>query len=251
MLIRFPKNATQRQWLDHTEIENVDLVKRIQSFIMPGGDRLYEVENCELEPGDVVIDLGCNIGLWAIMAVMRGASVIRAFEPNVANHECAFENINKTARLYGLHCGSFSVDQLAIADKYGQAEFYDGPTISQHGLIASRPGVQSADLPSRLVAAWTIDDVFRNYKMTHCDFWKCDANGSEYLVFRGVSDATLKKIRKIGMQYHHWVEEFDPDFLTNLELRLHGLGFETLITRVNEFGDCYLHAWQTKKKGKK
>lgn len=32
----------------------------------------YTASNVTVEPGDVVFDLGCNIGLWSIYAILRG-----------------------------------------------------------------------------------------------------------------------------------------------------------------------------------
>ena len=48
----------------------------------------YERGNCQIREGDVVLDLGANIGAFAHRAEFRGASKVYSFEPIIETSEC-------------------------------------------------------------------------------------------------------------------------------------------------------------------
>lgn len=243
MLLRWIKGVENGEvvyrYCDHTEIENVDIKWRLGRFFGPHGDELYEHGPCKVEPGDVVFDLGCNIGLWSIYAIRRGAEQVVAFEPNVANWECAQDNIKRHALLNGMPMCHVQIINAGITDTDGRLPFYESETVSQHGFVDRGHGN-----PFRLCETWTMDTAMLMLGLDHIDYWKVDANASEYLVVRGLSDANLSKIRKLAMQYHHWVVDHDPTFKETWIKRLRDNGFTVYQGRSNEFGDFYIHAWR-------
>lgn len=227
------------RYCDHTQIENVDIKWRLKMFFEQGGDMLYEHGPCRVQPGDVVFDLGCNIGLWSMYAIQRGAARVIAYEPNVANYECARDNIIRQALISGLHPDACTIHNTAIAGHDDRLPFYESETASQHGLVDRGHGN-----PFRMVECVTMDTAIERAVIDHIDYWKVDANASEYMVVRGLSDANLAKIRKLAMQYHHWVKDHDPDFVDTWIGRLRDSGFQVYRGRSNQFGDFYIHAWR-------
>ena len=76
-----------------------------QRFWMPAGSRVlpgmlaeqqsavYDSAGQAIRPGDVVLDCGANVGLYALDAVKRGASLVVAIEPALDNVECLRRNL--------------------------------------------------------------------------------------------------------------------------------------------------------------
>jgi len=52
----------------------------------------YERLGCIIEPGDVVVDIGSNIGIFARRALQRGASRVYSFEPSSRIFSCLLDN---------------------------------------------------------------------------------------------------------------------------------------------------------------
>ena len=52
----------------------------------------YERQGCFIKEGDVVLDLGANIGIFAHRAETRGASKVICFEPITPNFNCLIKN---------------------------------------------------------------------------------------------------------------------------------------------------------------
>lgn len=62
----------------------------------------YEREDCKILPEDVVVDIGANVGMFARLAGLRGASQIFCFEPDSKNFSCLVENAPKNCILYNM-----------------------------------------------------------------------------------------------------------------------------------------------------
>lgn len=239
MLIRTIKDTCRFKWVDHTEIENVDLKMQLQQFFNEDGDRLYFYQGCYIKPGDLVVSIGCNIGLFAIMAIQSGISALHAFEPNQANFDCAVENVALHATLNGVQFTDCY--NKAMSNAVGVAPFFDCPNISQHGLLDHGLGIEP-----RIVETTTLDECFRQGLWDHIDFLKCSANGAEYMIFspEAVSSRNLARIDRIGLQYNNWVARYDPQWLTKFAKRMKAAKFTLEMTKQNSFGDCYIHCWR-------
>jgi hypothetical protein len=73
----------------------------------------------------------------------------------------------------------------------------------------------------------TLNDIITNNFIDHIDFLKVDTEGSELLIFEGLSDYNLSKIRCISLEYHHNVFNYDEDVYNNFQRRFNKLGFNT------------------------
>jgi len=148
---------------------------------------VYERYGCTIEKGDVVVDVGANIGVFANLASQRGAKKIYCFEPGDLAMSCLVKNAPKNAELF----------KSALGNIDGKVNLYlpsEGDTMSASCKMKFKI--------KNVVDATTIDFLFADGLFDKIDFLKIDAEGSEFDIINGISDNNLKKIRKISMEYH-------------------------------------------------
>lgn len=126
-----------------------------------------------IQPNDVVIDIGANIGEFALFANRRGAlvyaieaddNVFRALQENVKN-----ENIIPV--------------NLAIWDKTGQVPFYSNVDSADSSII--KPSSYSR---KTIKEAKTLDGFARQHGIGNVSLIKCDAEGAEPEVLMGATE---------------------------------------------------------------
>jgi FkbM family methyltransferase len=143
-------------------------------------DSAFRVSRKLLRADDIAIDVGANLGLWAMGAARRigPAGHVYAIEPEESNTARLERNIE----LNGLSW--ISVDRLALSDRGGEVTLYK-PRYdhSGHPSLGRR---QDVDL-SVNVQATTLDEYCASRGLGHVDFLKSDVEGAEMLVFRGGS----------------------------------------------------------------
>ncbi len=132
-------------------------------------------------PGDKVLDVGANIGLWAMGAARAvGASgAVHAVEPIPENHARLVSNL----ALNGLT--HVRTAQVAFSNRSGSVTMYR-PSYgnSGHPSLGRRDGV---DLPVAIEAI-TLDDYCEREGLAHIDFVKIDVEGAELLVLQGATE---------------------------------------------------------------
>ena len=131
-----------------------------------------------IRPGDTVLDVGANIGLWVIGAArLAGAEgEVHAFEPVHQN----FARLTRNMALNGLR--RVICQQMAVSDQCGRAVFY-APTNHNSGLgslVPRETATRSVEIEST-----TLDGYCEKYAIARVDFLKVDVEGAELLVFRG------------------------------------------------------------------
>jgi FkbM family methyltransferase len=190
-----------------------------------------------VEPGDCIIDVGADVGIFAIHAGRSGAHGYLGFEPNYENYRCARFN----ARLcWNGHAGNVKVCHQAVSDKFGRATFYIGNGITAHGLID-----RNLDEIVSEIETVTLDSLWATGRVKQADYLKVDCNGSEAKVFDGLSADNLARLRKISVQYHHVLDDLRPGWFFAFHRRLREAGFATEIKTINVWGDSVIIAWRS------
>ena len=125
-----------------------------------------------LRRGDVMVDVGANIGVYSITAALRGATVI-AFEPTAR----AASALRQSSRING--CASrVSVYELALADFDGSAGFTIGHDVDDHLVGDSSSG--------RNVAVRRLDTFLAEKPLSEpIALIKIDVEGTDIDVLRG------------------------------------------------------------------
>jgi hypothetical protein len=177
----------------------------------------------DIRPNDVVVDLGCNVGVFTVLAASAGRSVL-AVEAQAGwlekaaltlqMNDCA-DRARLVHALVGADSGFFDAERGQLADPW----IGDPPKMSMADLLENLPVV---------------------------DLMKIDIEGSEFALFSEDSDRSwLAAVRRIVMEVH-------PEFgsATNLGSTLATRGFSfqfvtnhgLLTPRLDEIG--YLFAWR-------
>ena len=160
---------------------------------------VYEIDECKIEEGDIVLDAGANIGIFTNYAYRKGAKKIYSFEPCSEAFQALIVNSGEIAETYKLGLsfepGSEKLyyeqgNTMSSSVKYGEGEF-------EHILVES------------------IDSLHRKNLFERLDFLKIDAEGSEIDILNGAREMlSEQKIKKISFEYHSSL--FDSEYINRL-----------------------------------
>jgi FkbM family methyltransferase len=152
----------------------------------------YDKPNCGVEPGDVVFDIGANIGLFSYYSALKGASRVYAFEPGKAQSDAIRDNFQSL--------GNLVIERKAVFDENRLLEFNRHKTksmLSGFFTDADENEYETVECPGV-----NLMDYCRDKGIARINFLKMDCEGSEYKIFSSLTDEFIKSIGKISMEYH-------------------------------------------------
>lgn len=155
-----------------------------------------ELINREIRPGDVVLDIGANIGYYTLqMAKLVGSSgKVYAFEPDPTNFEILLKNISLN------EYNNIVPINKAVSDKTGDALlFLNEENKGDHRLYSSQDSRSS-----KKVKTISIDDYFSKKKIK-ISFIKMDIQGSEVKAFNGMKKI-ISQNKKLKIISEFWPE---------------------------------------------
>lgn len=160
-------------------VHNAEELRLLESAGGAGGEeRVIEVLVAFLRPGDVVYDVGGNVGLFsAILAKTIGPSgLLIAFEPQVRN----FNHLEQNLKLNGLtHARCF---RKALGDRSGQATLFASQVIGNTSLVQHRQRGGGGET----VEVITGDEFVKGAGVPLPRVVKIDVEGFEYAVIQGL-----------------------------------------------------------------
>lgn len=154
----------------------------------------YTKNEFALRDSDTVVDVGANIGAFAVYAarqVRRGRVI--AFEPASDNYAL----LERNAALNGLT--NLTPVRAAVAGKSGSITLYRAQGSGAHSTTAGR---LSATTGTEQVEALTLEEVFRRYDIGTCQLLKLNCEGAEFEILYGAPDSILERVDRIAMEYH-------------------------------------------------
>jgi FkbM family methyltransferase len=172
--------------------EALDLNFLFQEIWLRG---IYSPPGFEIRSGDVVIDVGANIGVFAAFAASRAPGVrVYAYEPFPGNIEWLQRNMKES----GLT--NVNIRAQAMAGAQGERILHVHPEgWIFHSLVREGDGGEGQDIS---VKCLTLDEALDAEGIAHCDLLKLDCEGSEYEILQGCSPAALQRVRRIVGEYH-------------------------------------------------
>lgn len=174
-----------------------------------------KVEGVKIQDGDIVVDLGGNIGMFTRYAYHMGASKIITFEPDKRYFKILKQNAPKNAVLFN----------AAIGDKIGKLTLTESEHLGGSNLWSEKnPLLSQYD-----VNVYTLDYIIKTGLIPKIDFLKVDIEGSEIIALDGISDENLKNIRNVVVEYHHEHLKFNDQLRDKFIGRLTNLGFNSYI----------------------
>jgi FkbM family methyltransferase len=194
-------------------------------------ERRWRARSCAKEPwtvrwieesvrkGEVLYDIGANVGTFSLIAALSRRALVVAFEPGYANFARLCENIQLNECM-----GQIVPVPLPLSDTTGLLSFkYRSlePGQSRHALgetpFVPRRGAASTYIQP--VCATTLDRAVADFALSPPHHLKIDVDGSEVRVLRGAS-AVLR-----GEQLRTILIESDARQWDALAAELGGAGF--------------------------
>jgi FkbM family methyltransferase len=220
---------TKYFYVDNYKIKNLGSIEGIEGGTMDiaykfGWDyaifhEIYNLKDYErfgevgIQEGDVVVDLGGNMGIFTRYAYQKGASKIITFEPDRRYFQILKKNAPSNVILFN----------AAIGDKIGKLTLTESEHLGGSNLWHPKdPSVNQYE-----VNVYTLNYILEQKLVDRIDFLKVDIEGSEIIALNGISDQNLSNIRNIAVEYHHEHLKFDEELRNKFVSRLNNLGFNS------------------------
>lgn len=203
-------------------------------------NQTYRRPGFELKPTDTVVDIGGNVGVFALWAAGQVRRVV-SVEPTSAI-DCLAQSLELNGIL------NVSIVRSAVSDKAGILKLLQYPGFSG---VSHAAAFKPAKWGQRLIKFFwakdhekpiriscpcvTLEEVLRQSGIEHVDFLKVDCEGGEYAIFDSISDETLARISRIALEFHEIHASHDHRRIVE---RLKSSGFEVSVERTLQ--DRYL-----------
>jgi FkbM family methyltransferase len=203
-------------------------------------DDCYRLAELQPRPGEVIVDIGANVGTFALAAacVFPQAPII-CVEPEASAYARLEDNVRRNGfsqiRTAHAACGGASGEQVLYARQlqmHTPAALSTLYTIDNYGSVFA---------PIATVPVVSLDRLFSTYEIDACGLLKLDCEGAEYEILLNASRDVLSKIRRISMEYHVGLTDHAPDELGSWLGRC-GFAIERQPLLDEEGG--YLYAWR-------
>lgn len=197
-------------WLSGTNIKSIEIsdgqvvmVSRDRDikFVCPKFDKRvapveilnfdqYELSDFNMimnlvEPGSGVLDIGANMGWYALnIAKSQPETIVHAFEPLAKT----FDFLRKNVELNGL--ANVSIHNFGFSSEKKDLEFYFYPEGSGNASAANLS--DRDDVQKVICRVEVLDEISVSLSLKKVDFIKCDVEGAELFVFQGASKLILR-----------------------------------------------------------
>jgi FkbM family methyltransferase len=155
-------------------------------------DGEYEVDGFAPRRGDRVVDIGANIGLYALWAARRGAHV-RAYEPAPESFACLAANARRR-RIEPVQAAI-----VGTPPREGEVRLYLHDERSSRSTLlgceigSGEPLTRSVDVPAMSIADALAEG---------CDLLKIDCEGGEFGILLESDPTVLRNVRRIVLEFH-------------------------------------------------
>jgi FkbM family methyltransferase len=129
-----------------------------------------------VRPGDVVLDIGANIGLWTLLLsrVVGSSGMVGAFEPVPRTAARLRHNLSTS------HAGAVDLVQAALGSEHGTVRLFIPRDAGSAALAPETPLDETLVVPMI-----TLDEYWLARGTPDVSFVKVDAEGSEPRIFQG------------------------------------------------------------------
>jgi FkbM family methyltransferase len=153
-----------------------------------------KLEYGRIEPGSTVIDIGANIGVFAVFSVRSGAKKVFCYEPNPE----AFSVLRKNIDLNGF-CEAVCAENLAVTARSNETIYI--PRESSPYNQATKNPVNASDSVS--IKTISLEQIVEDNGLSKIDYLKLDCEGAEYEILMTCPSDVLARVRRIRMELHY------------------------------------------------
>jgi FkbM family methyltransferase len=192
--------SSAEQWAYWTGEYDPEMIQRFAAF---------------LEPGNIVLDVGANIGFYSVALGRRlrqlGAGQVYAFEPVRVNYARLISNI----ALNGLE-QVVSTFPIALGDAERDMVIQlrqDTKAVTENAFLRpDQTGLEASG--QEIVRMMRLDTFAAQQGLSRCDLIKVDIEGAELMFLRG-GETMLQQYRPViyGEFNPYWIKSFGHSFL--------------------------------------
>ncbi len=157
----------------------------------------YTQHPIRLSPGDVVVDIGANVGVFStFLTTVASPLRIFSYEPSSENYRMLSKNIAEN------HLESqIQAFQSAVSSQNGvQALYLNARGSGGNSLFES--SVSETFSGQEVVSVVTLEGIFDKNGLSQIDFLKLDCEGAEWEILMYSSLSTLSKVKQIAFEWH-------------------------------------------------
>jgi len=162
---------------------------------------IYTHHLCQVEKGDIVIDIGANVGFFTTQAIQKGAKGVFAFEPDPSTFRALQHNCKDTHHS--------ELIQQALANRNGEVIFHSFNKRKGSCTIMDERASTIKDYSvSYPIKTRTLDSTFKlNDNSVKSLFIKIDTEGAEELIIEGGRQIIKRYIPKVAIASYHLPNE--------------------------------------------
>jgi FkbM family methyltransferase len=168
--------------------------------------KIYGTGNQAVQPGDIVLDCGANVGVFVRESLDLGAKLVVAIEPAPENVECLRRNFTEE-----IAAGRVIVYPKGVWDKDDVLTLNVDPknSAADSFLIKREGGIEGARVP--LVP---IDKMVAELELPRVDYIKMDIEGAEQRALAGARQTIAKYHPRLSLSAYH--DPTDPENIPQL-----------------------------------
>ena len=200
------------------------------SEILENGE--YEHDTCSIKSGDVVVDVGANIGIFSHWAFEQGASQVYSIEPESKNVICLAHNAPKAKHF-----------EMGLSNETTTKDLYIDGVIGGHSIVTPRANHPTQTGTTTLVKTMTLRDFMDAQNISQIDFLKVDTEGSEIDILFDLQKLA-PRISKVVLEFHHSVHD---DLKYESFIKLLSLCYDEVDIK-KRTSESIIYAWQPKQK---
>lgn len=196
---------------------------RTLDFVIPEavvGDE-YNTKNIDFKEGDVVLDIGANVGSVSIMLAKKYPFLkIYAYEAHPVNYNILKKNIedNNITNINAFNYAVYSADDHLIdinlnSDNTGASNVFVNPK--------DHPNLYPSEFSNIEVSTISFDSIISNNNISSIKLLKMDCEGSEFEILENSNLISEIEIENVGIEVHLFMEKY-------------GKSVDNLVNTVNE-----------------
>lgn len=159
----------------------------------------YKTKSINFEPGDIVIDIGANIGAVSIFLAKKYPDItIYAFEAHPVNYENLLRNIktNNITNIMPFSYAVYSVDDHLIDIRLNPTN-----TGSTNSFVDHETYLEIVKVPTI-----TLDTILKKHNINKIKFLKVDCEGAEFEIFENSKLIKNIPVDYIGIEIHSFFD---------------------------------------------
>jgi len=173
-------------------------------------DKFYEQYSCPIKDNWTIIDIGAGIGDYSIFAAhQHPANHVFAYEPFPPSYDLLNKNLSLN-QINNVH-----PFPLGISDRTGKIrlDLSGGEPLQITSNNNSNPNQESQH--ALIVDSISLAEALSTNNISCCDLLKLDCEGAEFPILLNTDKSTLRKIKRIIMEYHDHVTDFSHENLVD------------------------------------